>query len=170
MYNAISDKSCILVLSLIIILSGLNYTNTQGMAFAQGLLGGIGGIGGKIPCLSANVPCPLGSLGKNLPPPPFDLTGVYSSNDGGKYYIQQKGYIIFWVGLSSDNGKTFTNVFHGTIQPDMKISGSWSDVPLGRLHNSGTLILAINQDRSLQKISELGGFSGSSWHRISTLT
>jgi hypothetical protein len=170
MYNAISNKSCILVFSLIIILSGLSYTNTQGMAFAQG---GMFGNLLKLPCLNANVPCPLGSgglLGKSLPPPPFDLTGVYSSNDGGKYYIQQKGYIIFWVGLSSDNGKTFTNVFHGTIQPDMKISGSWSDVPLGRVHNSGTLILAINQDHSLQKISELGGFSGSSWRRISTLT
>jgi hypothetical protein len=167
MYNVISDKSCILVLLLIMILSGLSYTNTQEMAFAQGFFGG------AIPCLSANVPCPLGSggvLGKNLPPPPFDLTGVYSSNDGGKYYIQQKGYIIFWVGLSSDNGKTFTNVFHGTIQPDRKISGSWSDVPLGRVHNSGTLVLAINQDQSLQKISDSGGFSGSSWRRISTLT
>ena len=162
MYNIIFDKSCILVLLLIMILSGLTYTNTQEMAFAQGFFGGL-----KIPCLTANVPCPaLPGFGKNLPPPPFDLTGVYSSNDGGKYYIQQKGYIIFWVGLSSDNGKTFTNVFHGTIQPDRKISGSWSDVPLGRLHNSGTLILAVNQDLSLQKISESGGFSGSSWRRL----
>jgi hypothetical protein len=167
MYTAISHKSCILVLSLIIILSSFGYINTQGMAFAQ-----FGGLLPKFPCLSANVPCPLSGLGlgKSVPPPPFDLTGVYSSNDGGKYYIQQKGYIIFWVGLSSDNGKTFTNVFHGTIQPDRKISGTWSDVPLGRLHNSGTLILAINQDHSLQKISEFGGFSGSSWRRISTLT
>jgi hypothetical protein len=166
MYNAISDKSCILVLSLVLILSGLSYTGTQGMAFAQGFGSNLLT---NIPCLSANIPCPLGSggLGKNLPPPPFDLTGVYSSNDGGKYYIQQKGYAIYWVGLSSDNGKTFTNVFQGTIQSDMKrISGYWSDVPLGRFHNSGTLTLAINQDHSLQKISELGGFSGSSWRRL----
>ena len=155
MYSVISDKSRILVLLLIMILSGLSYTNTQEMAFALDLL----------PQLPSPLP-PGGLLGKNLPPPPFDLTGVYTSNDGGKYYIQQKGYTIYWVGLSSDNGKTFTNVFQGTIQSDMKISGYWSDVPLGRFHNSGTLTLAINQDHSLQKISDTGGFSGSSWRRL----
>ena len=155
MYRVISDKSRILVLLLIMILSALSYTNPQEMAFAQS---------GFAPQLPIPLP-PGGVLGKNLPPPPFDLTGVYSSNDGGKYYIQQKGYAIYWVGLSSDMGKTFTNVFQGTIQPDMKISGFWSDVPLGRFHNSGTLTLAINQDLSLRKISETGGFSGSSWRR-----
>jgi len=33
-----------------------------------------------------------------------DLTGTWTANDGGTYYITQIGNSVFWAGLSDDGG------------------------------------------------------------------
>jgi hypothetical protein len=92
------------------------------------------------------------------------LTGVWTSNDGGTYYIHQIGRDVWWVGLSNGNGNFFTNVFHGTIQGSY-VFGQWSDVPLGRTHNWGTLTLQIISVSHLIRVGQTGQFSGSDWNR-----
>lgn len=55
-----------------------------------------------------------------------------------------------WVGLSSDDGKTFTNVFRGTRQGST-VTGTWADVrgphPTGS--GSGSLTLTLEGTSTL---------------------
>jgi hypothetical protein len=94
-----------------------------------------------------------------------DLTGIYTCNDGGTYYVRQLGNSVFWLGLSSDDGGTFTNVFKGIIQGN-NVVGNWADVPRGQTHSAGTMNLVILSPASFKTMSQTGGFSGSLWKRI----
>ncbi|MBI1743222.1 DUF11 domain-containing protein [Candidatus Acetothermia bacterium] len=71
-----------------------------------------------------------------------NLTGVWAADDVGTYYVRQIGSTVWWLGLSRDRGRTFANVFQGTIQGNT-ITGDWVDVPLGVISNSGTLSLTF---------------------------
>src|SRR5438067_1540301 len=125
----------------------------------------------------------LASVTLNSPPvAALDLTGVWSGNDGGLYYITQFGDSVWWAGLyvDSPNGLEdssigvdgFTNVFNGTVKElapgRYEVTGDWADVPRGVSLNYGTLALSfenIDPDNPnsgyLIKESETGGFGGS---------
>lgn len=52
-----------------------------------------------------------------------NLTGIWTADDGGVYYVRQSGNAVWWVGFSSEAGLSdfhrglkFTNVFHGPIK------------------------------------------------------
>src|SRR5262249_35851674 len=70
------------------------------------------------------------------------LSGEWLSDDGGTYRVRRNaGNVIWWVGESSDGGRTFTNVFKGIYDPRTNlITGDWSDVRtnFGRI-GSGSL-------------------------------
>jgi len=51
-----------------------------------------------------------------LPRPFAQLTGVWSGDDAGTYYVRQIGNTVWWLGVSVDEGRTFANVFRGTLQ------------------------------------------------------
>lgn len=94
-----------------------------------------------------------------------DLNGVWRSNDGGTYYVRQIGNDVYWLGMSGDNGRTWTNVFHGTRNGNT-LSGAWADVPKGRVGGGGTLTLAIhggNGVTGFTRSAVTGGFGGSRW-------
>jgi len=96
-----------------------------------------------------------------------NLTGTWSGNEGGVYYIRSVGNLVYWVGMSfDDDGATFTNVFRGTIAAgDNIIVGDWADVPRGNTDNAGTMSLNIVSNTDLQRRTVTGGFSGSEWTR-----
>jgi hypothetical protein len=103
-----------------------------------------------------------------LPRPFAQLTGVWSSDDSGTYYVRQIGNTVWWLGLSVDEGRTFANVFRGTVQ-NGQISGQWSDVPLGQTSNFGTLALSSGAGvltTDWKRTSEAGGFGGTSWDKL----
>ncbi len=106
-------------------------------------------------------------------PPNIDLTGSWAASDVGTYYVRQIGDAIWWLGLSSDQGLTFANVFHGTLQSGVPttgprvgttgtagtqspaglrqppgsipvIRGQWTSLPLGRTQGDGSLTLSGN--------------------------
>lgn len=118
------------------------------------------------------------STGPNLP----DLTGTYTADDGGIYYLQQVGSTLWWAGLSLDRslsadqvwhrGLGFTNVFRGTINIDYTITGDWSDVSRGMTLNSGTLKLVIGSSggvTQLTKVLATGGFGATTWTQTGPL-
>ena len=72
------------------------------------------------------------------------LTGAWAANDAGTYYVRQIGNTVWWLGLSVDQGLTFANVFHGTLQGN-QVSGSWADVPLGQTTGLGQITVNGNQ-------------------------
>ena len=113
----------------------------------------------------------LPALAQGCTPP--NLTGTYSGDDGGVYYVQQSDATVWWAGLSSDSGFNpdavwhrglgFTNVFRGTAHCDYTVTGDWADVTRGSILQSGTLALSIsyfNGKLRLTRLTETGGFGG----------
>jgi hypothetical protein len=95
----------------------------------------------------------------------IDLSGIWSANDGGTYYIKQLDNTVWWLGMSENNGESFTNVFKGIIKDNSIINGEWIDVPKGATRNHGTLLLNIsnNEGTQLKKMIQTGGFGVSLW-------
>jgi len=93
-----------------------------------------------------------------------DLTGTWRCNDGGIYYLRQRGGELWWYGQSGDGGKHWSNVFHGRIAKG-RISGRWVDVPRGSARGAGELRLEITKDGGLRAVKRSGGFGGSVWRR-----
>jgi hypothetical protein len=93
-----------------------------------------------------------------------DLTGKWSSNDGGTYYMRQVGNELWWYGESSDGGRNWTNVLHATMLGD-RATGRWSDVPHGNIHSAGEIDLHVVSENKLVATRRTGGFGGSEWTR-----
>jgi hypothetical protein len=65
-----------------------------------------------------------------LPTGDINLTGAWHGSDVGTYYVRQSGDTVWWLGLSRDQGRSFANVFHGTMANGV-VEGTWADVPMG---------------------------------------
>ena len=101
-------------------------------------------------------------------PPAAMLTGAWSADDAGTYFVRQVGNTVWWLGLSVDEGVSFANVFRGTLQ-NGQVSGTWADIPLGQTSNSGSLTVLSNQGRSSTtwtRAGDAGAFGGSSWQKL----
>ena len=97
-----------------------------------------------------------------------DLTGRWSGNDGGTYYLRQTGSRVHWYGEASDAQPAWSNVFTGRIH-GTRIKGNWADVPKGRTKGAGDLELVLEKDgNELRVVSKTGGFAGSRWTRLVT--
>jgi hypothetical protein len=96
--------------------------------------------------------------------------GLWKADDGGLYHMRQIGGDVWWVGISSDGGKTFTNVFHGQVKGNT-LSGGWLDVPndTEKRTNAGQVNLRIDnpsQPTKLTKLPSPTGPGASTWNRI----
>jgi TonB family protein len=95
---------------------------------------------------------------------PYDLTGEWTSDDGGTYQVRSVGSELFWFGLSRDRSRA--NIFHGTLQNPTEYRGRWADVPPGTVRESGTMtIRVVNQDR-LEVAGLAPEFEGRRWQRV----
>lgn len=95
----------------------------------------------------------------------WNLTGLWKGNDGGTYEIRQVGNQVWWYGRSANGGRSWQNVFNGTITVKGEINGNWSDLLSGITRGSGRLILRIQNQGRLTSIYRSGGFGGSEWVR-----
>ena len=106
-------------------------------------------------------------------PQPVTLSGVWHGSDNGTYYLRQIGHEVWWLGLSPDQGRSFANVFHGTIGATGALDGQWTDLPMGAngAFSGGTLLLGGDPadpqlSTTLNKTGETGGFGASTWTKI----
>ena len=106
-------------------------------------------------------------------PQPVTLSGVWHGSDNGTYYLRQIGHEVWWLGLSRDQGRSFANVFHGTIGATGALDGQWTDLPMGAngAFSGGTLLLGGDPadpqlSTTLNKTGETGGFGASTWTKI----
>jgi hypothetical protein len=116
-----------------------------------------------------------------------DLTGTWAGNEMSTYYLRQIGNTVWWLNLSRDQGRTFANVFVGTVGTETisgsqrsVINGDWVDVPLGGRSSSGMLKLVgtlcvrgncgpknpIARYNDLSIWSGTGGFVGSGLEKL----
>lgn len=101
-----------------------------------------------------------------------DLTGTWAGNDGGIYYVRQRGNVIWWNGMSSRDGSSvalgrdWNNVGRGELAADLTIASEWSDVPRGVVDGYGTVNFKVGADASgnlqITKTSETGSGRGDS--------
>lgn len=96
-----------------------------------------------------------------------NLSGIWTCNDGGIYYIIDYNSNVVWFGERKFNsGKPgFANVMIGKCS-STSVTGKWADVPKGTTNNSGNIVLKMTGAHTLTKTSQTGGFSGSKWSRI----
>ena len=100
--------------------------------------------------------------------PETNLTGVWHADDIGTYYVRQIGGAVWWLGMSCDQGRSFANVFRGSVAGDT-IEGTWVDVPMGiwGVLGGGSLFLhGSGLDAELVKTRETAGFGGTIWTKL----
>jgi hypothetical protein len=84
-------------------------------------------------------------------PKAIDLTGAWAGDDGGIYYVRQRGDVVWWNGMSSRDdpplalGRDWNNVGRGQIK-DLTIISDWVDVPRGGIDGYGTVNFKIGAD------------------------
>jgi hypothetical protein len=94
-----------------------------------------------------------------------DLTGRWSCDDGGTYYLRQTGRQLFWYGENNDSRPAWATVFSGRIY-GKRIRGKWADVPKGRSTGSGELALVVVSDENTLRAQKTpAGYRGSLWNR-----
>lgn len=91
------------------------------------------------------------------------LSGIWSCDDRGTYYIRLVGRDVYWLGESADGGKSWTNIFFGKLV-GRKIKGVWSDLPKGRAKGRGEMELKLSQDGlAFETVAGGENFGGKSW-------
>lgn len=92
----------------------------------------------------------------------YNLTGVWRSDDGGRYYIRQIGNKVWWFGESAPNSPSWSNAAYGEVSGN-ELRLQWADVPKGYNMNSGSMVLDIVSNGRLTAREKTGGFGGSNW-------
>jgi hypothetical protein len=90
---------------------------------------------------------------------PVDLSGAWSGNDGGLYYIKQIGTCVWWSGLSDFEGQypgqEWIMAFRGTMNDDGVIYGDFVDVKSSNPGNGTITIEARIDDVNGQGVIQL---------------
>jgi hypothetical protein len=94
----------------------------------------------------------------------FDLTGVWTGNDGGTYYLRQINNVVWWFGEDDAENPSWSNIAHGRLN-GKTINLEWTDVPKGSITQNGTLVIKVVDNNKLILQTEVGGFGGSEWTR-----
>ena len=91
------------------------------------------------------------------------LTGAWSGDDGGVYYIRQVGDCVWWFGTEVadiEPGKTgqsgFSNVAAGRVD-GTEIELEWADLPLGNILGGGGLTVTIDEGGDSLRVTEQRG-------------
>ena len=125
------------------------------------------------PTVAVAAVCTLTPL--KFDPKTIDLTGAWAGDDGGIYYVRQRGTVVWWNGMSSRDGspaglgRDWNNVGRGEIK-NLAIIADWVDVPRGGIDGYGTVGFKIGADSAgniqLTKTSDEGTGRGDTlWTR-----
>jgi hypothetical protein len=108
-------------------------------------------------------------------PKVIDLTGAWAGDDGGIYYVRQRGTVVWWSGMSSRDGapeglgRDWSNVGRGEIK-NLTVVADWVDVPRGGIDGYGQVDFKIGADSAgniqLTKTRDVGTGRGDTlWTR-----
>jgi hypothetical protein len=94
----------------------------------------------------------------------INLTGVWSCNDGGVYYIRQVGDYVWWYGEEPAANPRWANAAFGTIS-GKSLEIKYADMPAGITTGYGTIELEILSNNELTAKSKPASYAGSHWIR-----
>ncbi|MEZ0368183.1 MAG: hypothetical protein ACAI44_03750 [Candidatus Sericytochromatia bacterium] len=98
-------------------------------------------------------------------PAEYNLSGIWQSNDGGKYYIRHDGNKLIWYGQEKPVSPDWANIAYGSVN-GKNASLYWADMPKGDAEGYGHISLkAIDHDH-LIRTDAGGGFGGTKWERV----
>ena len=95
----------------------------------------------------------------------FSLTGIYKSEDGGVYFVNEKDGLIYCFGEHKSGSWAF--VFRGN-RYGFIVAGTYTFLPKGKEQGHGHLDIGVSENR-IEILSEKNPFKGRSWERISNL-
>lgn len=106
---------------------------------------------------------------------PAGVTGVWTCDDGGNYYIRNVGRQVWWYGSGRLSDFSFANVAYGRCEDDGNrrfLRLRWADVPVGTANIWGHLLLEVvcapDDGRAVRMHAResSGQFLGSRWTRM----
>lgn len=97
----------------------------------------------------------------------LDLTGVWSCDDGGTYYITQRSYTVWWNGESSAIEPAWSNVARGILS-NCVLALEYTDVPEGSATGFSTLVLEVLSNDEMVAREKPQSYGGSRWWRSTT--
>jgi hypothetical protein len=81
---------------------------------------------------------------------PIDLSGAWSGNDGGVYYLKQIDSCVWWSALSDfggqEPGQEWVMSFRGTLDSEGVLRGEFVDVK-GTNPGSGTITIEVRSEQ-----------------------
>lgn len=102
--------------------------------------------------------------------PRKQISGLWHGSDGGKYWMRRlDGNVVWWVGESGDDGRTWTHVFRGKFDGNKTISGEWVDVrgwkdpKLGMGQLTLELVGRVDALNGFKKAASSGPFGATTW-------
>ncbi|MDD4652512.1 MAG: hypothetical protein PHQ34_09810 [Methanothrix sp.] len=95
----------------------------------------------------------------------INLTGIWSCNDGGVYYIRQIGDNIWWFGEEPAENRRWANAACGTIS-GRNLMIKYADVPAGTSTGYGTIEMDIVSNDELMAKDKPASYAGSQWVRV----
>ena len=99
------------------------------------------------------------------------ITGTWRSDDQGTYIVRRiDNNVIWWMGQSADDGKTWANMFRGMFDGKKTIRGSWVDIKGWRnpQDGQGTLVLRARRYNYVsQRLQKSGRHRDTvQWHAL----
>ena len=73
------------------------------------------------------------------------LSGIWKGDTGGTFYIQEDRGKVYWYAEQLTRNPYWAHVFTGKIK-DLKINGTWIDVPKGKRRTRGRLQAELTAD------------------------
>jgi hypothetical protein len=95
----------------------------------------------------------------------LDLTGTWSCDDGGDYYITQQGHIVWWSAEGSPTEPIWSNAARGILS-NCVLTLEYSDVPKGSAKGYSTLVLEVLSNDEMVAREKPQSYSGYHWRRV----
>ena len=93
-----------------------------------------------------------------------DLTGIWRDDSGARYVVRQSGNDVCW---SMERLPAASSVFCGSVMPPLVV-GTWLDLPTGRRRGAGELVLRVENENRIVRVSDAQGYGASTWIREGT--
>lgn len=96
-----------------------------------------------------------------------NLSGIWVSGSGGRYYLRQSGELIIWYGESSAANPDWAQAAIGRRNVGGNLDMIWVDLPKGDSANTGIMKAQVGPGAKFDSLSNSGPMGDTAWTRES---